>query len=85
MPPRNLAPYLSRIDQARTIAYVVAEDDKIRREKRVVRGRRGVVEFEAVGAVVELDVEWKGLVQIPKELKVYGECALARWNSVAKT
>ena len=78
MPPSNLPPYFLRIDQAPTITHVEAEDDKIGREKRVIRGRCGIVEFETVRAVVKLDVEGKGLVEIPKELEVYRQCALAR-------
>ena len=85
MSPSNLPPYFLRINQAPTIAHVVAEDDEIWREKSVILWRCGVVEFEAVGSVVEPDVEREGLVEVPKQLKVYGECALVRGNAVTKT
>ena len=64
MPPRDLPPDLLRIDQASAIADVVAKNDEVWGQKSVVLRRGGVVEFEAVGPVPELDVEGERLVEV---------------------
>ena len=57
-----LAPYLLYVAQAPPVADVVAQDDEIWTQKRVVLRRSGVVEFKSIRAIVHADVVDERLV-----------------------
>ena len=56
------APRELRVGQAAPVGDVVADDDEVGREQGVVFRGGGVIELEAVGAVVHADIVNKRLV-----------------------
>lgn len=63
-----LPPVVLRILQTYAVVDVVAEDDEVWLQEGVVLGGGGVIEFEAVGAVVHADVVDEGLVDVAEWL-----------------
>jgi hypothetical protein len=63
-----LPPVVLRILQTYAVVDVVAEDDEVWLQEGVVLGGGGVIEFEAVGAVVHADVVDEGLVDVAEGL-----------------
>jgi hypothetical protein len=64
----SLAPIPLRILQTRPVVDIIAQDYKVwLKQCEVLRGG-GVIEFEAIGAIVHADIVHKGLVYITQEL-----------------
>ena len=57
-----LPPYLLYIAQAPPVANVVAQDNEVWIEKRVILRRSGVVEFKTIRTIVHADVVDERLV-----------------------
>lgn len=72
VPCDGFAPDLLGVQQAAAIGDVVAQDGEVGGEQGPVFRGGGVGEFEAVGAVVERDVEGEGLVEVAEEGRVGG-------------
>jgi hypothetical protein len=64
---RNSTYHVLEVDEAETLAYVVAEDDHVRAEQAPVLGAGRVVELEAVPALAAAHFEYEGLVHVPEE------------------
>lgn len=64
------APIPLHVLQTRAVVDVVAQHDDVRLQQRVVLRRGGVVELEAVPAVVHADVVDEGLVDVVQRFDV---------------
>ena len=66
-------PVGSEVRETGGIGNAVAEDDDGRVQEGVVGRARGVGEFEAVGSVVQADVEGEGLVEVVESWEGSGD------------
>ena len=62
MPDNILPPHLLNVDQTPSVRDIEAQYDKVGPQERIMLRRRGIKEFESVGAIVHADVVDKGLV-----------------------